>query len=53
MYTIVNESRHLLVFGIPKINLHQEVKRLFERCGKLGSVKQVTNEIAANETGNT
>lgn len=45
-YTIANESVHLLVFGVPKINLQNEMKKTFQRFGKTEFVKNVTDEIA-------
>lgn len=47
-YTVANESIHLLVFGVPKINLLSEVKRSFQRFGKTEFVRNVTDEIAKN-----
>ncbi|XP_013178956.1 PREDICTED: RNA-binding protein 48 [Papilio xuthus] len=35
VYTIANESNHLLIFGVPSLNLRQETKALFMRFGKL------------------
>ncbi|KAJ8705129.1 hypothetical protein PYW08_012449 [Mythimna loreyi] len=35
VYTVNNESRHLLVFGVPSLNLRQETKALFSRFGRL------------------
>ncbi|KAF9407549.1 hypothetical protein HW555_012472 [Spodoptera exigua] len=34
-YSINNESKHLLVFGVPALNLRQETKALFSRFGRL------------------
>lgn len=51
VYTVVNESKHLLIFGVPKINLHREVKQLLGKYGKLKLVRMVTSEIAVNSTG--
>ncbi|XP_035457373.2 RNA-binding protein 48 [Spodoptera frugiperda] len=34
-YSINNESKHLLVFGVPALNLRQETKALFARFGKV------------------
>lgn len=47
VYTVANESRHLLVFGVPKINLHAEVKREFQRYGALAQTALVTDLMAA------
>lgn len=35
VYSINDESKHLLVFGVPSLNLRQETKALFSRFGKL------------------
>ncbi|XP_052748136.1 uncharacterized protein LOC113522233 [Galleria mellonella] len=35
VYTINNESNHLLIFGVPSLNLRQETKALFAKFGKL------------------
>lgn len=43
---MANESKHLLVFGVPKINLSAEVKREFNKIGPVASISAVTNEIA-------
>lgn len=44
VYTIANESRYLLVFGVPKINLQNEVRREFQKYGNVESVDNVTAE---------
>ncbi|CAB3234702.1 unnamed protein product [Arctia plantaginis] len=35
VYTINNESKHLLIFGVPSLNLRQETKALFMKFGKI------------------
>ncbi|CAH2064774.1 unnamed protein product, partial [Iphiclides podalirius] len=35
VYTVASESNHLLVFGVPALNLRQETKALFMKFGKL------------------
>lgn len=45
VYTIANESIHLLVFGVPKVNLQTEIRRTFLRHGPLDFVRCVTKEI--------
>lgn len=35
VYTINDESVHLLIFGVPSLNLRQETKALFMKFGKL------------------
>lgn len=43
---MANESRWLLVFGVPKINLQAEVKREFQRYGPLKeNVVAVTEDV--------
>lgn len=37
MYTVNNESNHLLIFNVPSLNLRQEIKSLFSKFGKLVS----------------
>lgn len=39
------------MFGVPKVNLNQEVKRLFAKVGNIESIHVVTSEIANNQTG--
>lgn len=51
MYTIVNESKYLLVFGVPRINLHREVKQLLAKYGRITSVQKITDKLIKNETG--
>ncbi|XP_072947048.1 RNA-binding protein 48 [Epargyreus clarus] len=35
VYSITKESNHLLIFGVPSLNLRQEAKALFIKFGKL------------------
>ncbi|XP_023942224.2 RNA-binding protein 48 [Bicyclus anynana] len=35
VYSISKESNHLLIFGVPSLNLRQETKALFTKFGKL------------------
>ncbi|XP_026325469.1 uncharacterized protein LOC113234374 [Hyposmocoma kahamanoa] len=35
VYTVNNESNHLLIFNVPSLNLRQETKSLFTKFGKL------------------
>nr|XP_034838887.1 RNA-binding protein 48 [Maniola hyperantus] len=35
VYSISKESNHLLIFGVPSLNLRQETKALFSKFGKL------------------
>lgn len=43
-YTVANESKHLFIFGVPKINLQNELKRKLTNFGE-HTLKCVTNEI--------
>ncbi|XP_037821926.1 RNA-binding protein 48 [Lucilia sericata] len=45
VYTVANESQNLLIFGVPKINLLQELKQRLQRFGKLYYVRNVTTEM--------
>lgn len=47
VYSVANESRHLLVFGVPQINLLRELKAQFRRHGTIQNVLNVTNSIKA------
>ncbi|CAH2987981.1 unnamed protein product [Chilo suppressalis] len=47
-YTVVNESNHLLIFGVPTLNLRQELKALYYKFGKLIHFN-VTKEHIAEE----
>ncbi|XP_030559987.1 RNA-binding protein 48 isoform X1 [Drosophila novamexicana] len=46
VYTVASESRHMLVFGVPKVNLHTEIKNKLQCFGKLRSCTCVTTEMA-------
>lgn len=50
MYTIVNESKYLLVFGVPRINLYQEIKQLFTKYGRISRIQKITDKLISNET---
>lgn len=39
------------MFGVPRINLHQEVKQLFGKCGEVAEVRLKTDELKSNSTG--
>ncbi|XP_050360304.1 RNA-binding protein 48 [Nymphalis io] len=46
-YSVTKESNHLLIFGVPSLNLRQETKKLFIKFGKLlqfNITKQHTSE---------
>ncbi|KNC33318.1 hypothetical protein FF38_06059 [Lucilia cuprina] len=45
VYTVASESQYLLIFGVPKINLLQELKQRLQRFGKLYYVRNVTTEM--------
>lgn len=42
---MASESQNLLIFGVPKINLLQELKQRLLRFGKLYHVRNVTTEM--------
>lgn len=46
VYTVADESKYLLVFGVPKINLSAELKKEFQKFGVLKQTTVVTNEIS-------
>ncbi|KAL7735523.1 hypothetical protein ACLKA6_010555 [Drosophila palustris] len=46
VYTVASESRHMLVFGVPKVNLHSNIKNKLQCFGKLQSCTCVTTEFA-------
>ncbi|XP_030370123.1 RNA-binding protein 48 [Scaptodrosophila lebanonensis] len=47
VYTVASESRYLLVFGVPRINLQANIKNKLQLFGKLQSITCVTSEMAA------
>lgn len=46
---MANESQNLLIFGVPKINLLQELKQRLSRFGKLEHARNVTKDIIEKE----
>lgn len=46
-YSVANESRHLLVFGVPQIELLRELKTEFRRHGTVRLVQNVTEAVKA------
>lgn len=44
VYTVNDESQHLLIRGVPSINLHDEVEKLCKRYGNVLSIQQVQFE---------
>ncbi|XP_065076911.1 RNA-binding protein 48 [Ochlerotatus camptorhynchus] len=48
VYSVANESRHLLVFGVPQINLVRELKDQLRRHGNVQLVQNVTDNIKAS-----
>ncbi|XP_049537455.1 RNA-binding protein 48 [Anopheles darlingi] len=50
-YSVANESRHLLVFGVPQIELQREVRQVFGRIGPLEKVENVTAAWQQQHTG--
>ncbi|XP_038221414.1 uncharacterized protein LOC119839260 [Zerene cesonia] len=51
-YSITNESNHLLIFGVPSLNLRQETKALFAKFGKLLQFTISTQHVAEVFTEN-
>ncbi|KAL9698099.1 hypothetical protein quinque_001540 [Culex quinquefasciatus] len=46
-YSVASESRHLLVFGVPQIDLLRELKVEFRRYGTVQLVQNVTEAVKA------
>ncbi|XP_062133973.1 RNA-binding protein 48 [Drosophila sulfurigaster albostrigata] len=46
VYSVATESKHLMVFGVPKVNLHANIKNKLQGFGKLLSCICVTSEMA-------
>ncbi|XP_022180959.1 RNA-binding protein 48 [Myzus persicae] len=44
VYTVNDESQHLLIRGVPSVNLHDEVEKLCKRYGNVLSIRQVQFE---------
>ncbi|XP_050420538.1 RNA-binding protein 48 [Adelges cooleyi] len=44
VYTVNDESQHLLIRGVPSVNLNDEVEKLCNRYGHVSSIKQVQFE---------
>lgn len=51
VYTVSDESKYLLVFGVPKINLIAEIKREFQKFGQIKHTTVVTNESKTGLAG--
>lgn len=47
VYSVASESRHLLVFGVPQIDLLRELKAEFRRYGTVQLVQNVTEAVKA------
>ncbi|XP_013105057.1 RNA-binding protein 48 [Stomoxys calcitrans] len=45
VYTVANESKHILVFGVPKINLQNELKQKLRKFGAIKHVRIVTADL--------
>ncbi|KAF5284866.1 hypothetical protein FQR65_LT13382 [Abscondita terminalis] len=43
VYTVNSESQHLFVYGVPKINLRNELKSAFTKYGRIKSFHVVTD----------
>ncbi|KAL9912465.1 RNA-binding protein 48 [Glossina fuscipes fuscipes] len=44
VYTVASESQYLLIFGVPKINLIQELKNKLRQFGSLENLKNITEK---------
>ncbi|XP_025423024.1 RNA-binding protein 48 isoform X2 [Sipha flava] len=44
VYTVNDESQHLIIRGVPSIDLHDEVKKLCQRYGNVLNIRQVQFE---------
>lgn len=44
VYTVNDESQHLLISGVPCVNLHDEVEKLCARYGNIMNIKEVQLE---------
>lgn len=42
---MINESKHLYVFGVPRINLKNDLKRLLERSGSISHIENISDGI--------
>uniref|UniRef100_A0A182YP45 Uncharacterized protein n=1 Tax=Anopheles stephensi TaxID=30069 RepID=A0A182YP45_ANOST len=51
VYSVANESRHLLVFGVPQINLLRELRQEFVRFGALESICNITDTWQREHAG--
>ncbi|XP_017019690.1 RNA-binding protein 48 [Drosophila kikkawai] len=47
VYTVASESRHLLIFGVPKINLQANLKTKLQGFGRLESCICITSVMAS------
>ncbi|XP_076270582.1 RNA-binding protein 48 [Rhynchophorus ferrugineus] len=43
VYTIINESQHLYIYGVPKINLRKELKHMCTKYGDLSTINAVVD----------
>ncbi|XP_052900785.1 RNA-binding protein 48 [Anopheles moucheti] len=43
VYSVANESRHLLIFGVPQINLLRELRQELVRYGALETICNITD----------
>uniref|UniRef100_A0A182JVV9 RNA-binding protein 48 n=1 Tax=Anopheles christyi TaxID=43041 RepID=A0A182JVV9_9DIPT len=51
VYSVANESRHLLVFGVPQINLLRELRQDLVRFGALESISNITESWQQEHEG--
>ncbi|KFB43434.1 AGAP003741-PA-like protein [Anopheles sinensis] len=50
-YSVANESRHLLVFGVPQIDLLRELRQEFARFGPIESIQNITTAWLQENNG--
>ncbi|XP_041764712.1 RNA-binding protein 48-like [Anopheles merus] len=51
VYSVANESRHLLIFGVPQINLLQELRQELVRFGAVESISNITDSWQREHEG--
>uniref|UniRef100_A0A182TY14 RNA-binding protein 48 n=1 Tax=Anopheles melas TaxID=34690 RepID=A0A182TY14_9DIPT len=51
VYSVANESRHLLIFGVPQINLLRELRQELVRFGAVESISNITDSWQREHEG--
>ncbi|XP_063708572.1 RNA-binding protein 48 [Culicoides brevitarsis] len=44
-YSVTNESKHLYIFGVPRVNLKNDLKKLLQKCGNIVHIENISDEI--------